>query len=170
MSIERSRIPRRDFFRHSVGIGTSALAIGHVPVGMTQMQHDDSTGVPLIITSHSNDTGKEAMRQAWDILNSGGNALDAVERGANVIEVDPEDSGVGYGGMPNEEGVVQLDASVMDGKTYNAGSVASLENIKTPASVARLVMERTDHVMLICLLYTSPSPRDQRGSRMPSSA
>lgn len=149
MSIERSRIPRRDFLRHSVGIGTSALAMGHVPVGMTQLRHDDSAGVPLIITSHSNDTGKEAMRQAWDILNSGGNALDAVERGANVIEVDPEDSGVGYGGMPNEDGVVQLDASVMDGKTYNAGSVASLENIKTPASVARLVMERTDHVMLI---------------------
>ena len=56
---------------------------------------------------------------------------------------------MGYGGLPNEEGVVQLDASVMDGRTYSAGSVASIENIMTPSSVARLVMERTDHVMLV---------------------
>jgi N4-(beta-N-acetylglucosaminyl)-L-asparaginase len=81
-------------------------------------------------------------------LDAGGIALDAVERGANVIEVDPEDSSVGYGGLPNENGVIQLDSSIMDGRTYNAGAVASLENIKTPSSVARLVMERTDHVML----------------------
>ena len=105
--------------------------------------------MPLIITSRTNDTSREAMEQAWPILSGGGIAVDAVERGANVMEVDPEDTGVGYGGLPNSEGVVQLDASVMDGKTYNAGSVGALENIKTPSSVARLVMERTDHVMLI---------------------
>jgi N4-(beta-N-acetylglucosaminyl)-L-asparaginase len=63
--------------------------------------------------------------------------------------VDPDDSSVGYGGLPNEQGVIQLDASIMDGKTYNAGAVASLENIKTPSSVARLVMERTDHIILV---------------------
>jgi N4-(beta-N-acetylglucosaminyl)-L-asparaginase len=103
----------------------------------------------MIITSHTNDTGREAIRQAWEILSGGGSALDAVERGANVIEVDPEDMSVGYGGLPNAEGVVQLDASIMDGKTYSAGSVAGIENIKTPSSVARLVMERTDHVMLV---------------------
>jgi N4-(beta-N-acetylglucosaminyl)-L-asparaginase len=86
---------------------------------------------------------------AWDILASGGSALDAVEKAANIIEVDPEDTSVGYGGLPNERGMVQLDASIMDGKTYRAGSVAALEHIKTPSSVARLVMERTDHVMLV---------------------
>jgi N4-(beta-N-acetylglucosaminyl)-L-asparaginase len=75
--------------------------------------------------------------------------MDAVERCANVIEVDPEDSSVGYGGLPNAEGVVQLDACCMDGRTYNAGAVASLEGIKTPASIARLVMERTDHVLMV---------------------
>jgi N4-(beta-N-acetylglucosaminyl)-L-asparaginase len=75
--------------------------------------------------------------------------LDAVEKATNIIEVDPEDTSVGYGGLPNERGVVQLDASIMDGKTYSAGSVAGLENIKNPCSVARLVMERTDHVMLV---------------------
>ena len=148
MSNERSGIDRRDFFRHSVGVGAGALALGRLPEGMTRPR-TGAAGTPLIITSHSNETGQEAMRQAWEILNNGGSALDAVERGANVIEVDPEDMSVGYGGLPNEHGVVQLDASIMDGKTYNAGSVASLENIKKPASVARLVMERTDHVMLI---------------------
>ena len=65
------------------------------------------------------------------------------------MEIDPEDVGVGYGGLPNEDGVVQLDASVMDGKTYNAGAVACIENIKTPCSVARIVMEKTDHVLLV---------------------
>ena len=148
MSSERSGIDRRDFFRHSVGIGAGAMALGRLPEGLARPR-SGAAGTPLIITSHSNETGQEAMRQAWEILNGGGTALDAVERGANVIEVDPEDTGVGYGGLPNENGVVQLDASIMDGKTYNAGSVASLENIKTPASVARLVMERTDHIMLV---------------------
>jgi len=82
---------------------------------------------------------------------NGGSALDAVEKATNIIEDDPEDTSVGYGGLPNERGVVQLDASIMDGKTYSAGSVAALENIRHPSSVARLVMERTDHVMLVGL-------------------
>ncbi len=148
MSREQSGIDRRDFFRHSVGVGAGAWALGRLPHGVTR-RTKGAHGVPIIITSHSNETGQNAMRQAGEILDGGGTALDAVERGANVIEVDPEDSSVGYGGLPNQDGVIQLDASIMDGKTYNAGSVASLENIKTPASVARLVMERTDHIMLV---------------------
>ncbi len=104
---------------------------------------------PMIITSHPNETGRQAIEIAWEILSSGGSALDAVEKATNHIEKDPEDASVGYGGLPNELGVVQLDASIMDGKTYSAGSVSSLENIMHPASVARLVMERTDHVMLV---------------------
>jgi len=104
---------------------------------------------PIIITSHSNDTGRAALEDVWPDLSSGGAALDAVERATNVIELDPEDMSVGYGGLPNEDGVVQLDASIMDGRTYNAGAVAAIENIKHPSSVARLVMERTDHVLLV---------------------
>ncbi len=102
-----------------------------------------------IITSHNNATGRDAVQSAWEILAGGGTALDAVERGANIIELDPNDHSVGYGGLPNSDGVVQLDASIMDGRTYNAGSVASLENIVHASSVARLVMERTDHVMMV---------------------
>ena len=104
---------------------------------------------PIIITSHTNETGQKAMESGWEILKNGGSAVDAVEKAANVIEVDPEDTSVGYGGLPNEKGVVQLDSSFMDGKTYSAGAVACLENIKTPSSVAKLVMQHTDHVMLV---------------------
>jgi N4-(beta-N-acetylglucosaminyl)-L-asparaginase len=103
----------------------------------------------MIVTSHRNDTGQEAMRAGWDILAADGTALDAVEAATNIIEVDPQDASVGYGGLPNQDGVVQLDASIMDGRTYNAGAVAAIENIKNPSSVARLVMEQTDHVILV---------------------
>jgi N4-(beta-N-acetylglucosaminyl)-L-asparaginase len=75
--------------------------------------------------------------------------MDAVEKAANVAELDPEDTSVGFGGLPNEDGVVQLDASCMYGPTHKPGAVAALEGIKTPSSVARLVMERTDHIMLV---------------------
>ncbi len=145
---KKIEIDRRDFVRHSVGMGAGVAALGRLPRMVTGPGQNAAT-TPLVVTSHSNATGEEAMGQAWGILEGGGTALDAVERGANVIEVDPEDSSVGYGGLPNENGVIQLDASIMDGRTYNAGAVASLENIKTPSSVARLVMERTDHIILV---------------------
>lgn len=154
-------ISRRRFVNRSIGVGAGAALLGRLPVagsthrppssapGITRRDGPSVATTPLIITSHSNETGRAAMQAAWEILAAGGSALDAVEKGANVIEVDPEDTSVGYGGLPNERGVVQLDASIMDGSTYSAGSVASLEGIKTPSSVARLVMERTDHVMLV---------------------
>lgn len=139
-------VSRRGFVHSSMGVGLSAMAISRWPEPVSRPR---SAGTPMIITSHENQTGQNALRESWQILDGGGSALDAVERGANIIEVDAEDHSVGYGGLPNENGVVQLDASIMDGATYSAGSVAGLENIKTPASVARLVMERTDHVMLV---------------------
>jgi N4-(beta-N-acetylglucosaminyl)-L-asparaginase len=146
---KRSKNPdRREFLRHSLAAGAGTAALGKIP-GLDPSTPRRRAGIPLVVTSHSNETGQEAIRQAWEILASGGAALDAVERGANVIEVDPEDASVGYGGLPNADGIVQLDASIMDGRTYSAGSVASIERIKTPSSVARLVMERTDHVMLV---------------------
>ena len=144
-----TRFDRRDFIRRSVTLGAGAAAMGRLPELAEAAPYAPRAGVPMIITSHTNETGKEALRQAWPILSAGGRAMDAVEKGANVIEVDPEDTSVGYGGLPNAEGVVQLDASCMDGRTYNAGSVAAIEGIKTPSSVARLVMERTDHVMIV---------------------
>jgi len=82
------------------------------------------------------------------VLDNGGNALDAAEAGARHAESDPENNSVGFGGLPDEKGNVTLDACVMD-SAGNAGSVAFLQNIKHPASVARKVMEETKHVMLV---------------------
>ncbi len=149
MAKRDSRLDRRDFIRSSVALGAGAAALGRFPELAGATTRTLRAEIPMIITSHTNETGQEAMRQAWPILSAGGRAMDAVEKGANVIEVDPEDTSVGYGGLPDADGVVQLDASCMDGRTYNAGSVGALENIKTPSSVARLVMERTDHIMLV---------------------
>jgi N4-(beta-N-acetylglucosaminyl)-L-asparaginase len=96
----------------------------------------------------SSDNGLRACAKAMEILKAGGDTLDAVVAGVAINEEDPEDDSVGYGGLPNEEGVVELDACVMHGPTRRAGSVASLRNIKTPSKVAKLVMEQTDHIML----------------------
>ena len=84
-----------------------------------------------------------------ELMAGGTYILDAIVEGIKIVENDPNDMSVGYGGLPNEEGVVQLDASCMDGPTCRAGSVGAIENIKNPAAVALLVMRRTDHVMLV---------------------
>jgi N4-(beta-N-acetylglucosaminyl)-L-asparaginase len=84
-----------------------------------------------------------------DVLKSGGDTLDAVIAAVTIVEDDPNDDSVGYGGLPNEAGVVELDASVMHGPTRRAGSVASVQRIKNVARLAKTVMENTNHVMLV---------------------
>jgi N4-(beta-N-acetylglucosaminyl)-L-asparaginase len=113
-----------------------------------------SSAVPLakaaapknIVISSAN--GLTACARAMQMLKAGHDTLDAVVAGVNLVELDPEDDSVGYGGLPNEEGVVELDACVMHGPTRRCGSVASIRGIKTPSKIAKLVMEQTDHVML----------------------
>lgn len=102
---------------------------------------------PHIVISSAN--GLRACTRANELLRAGADTLDAVIAGVNIVENDPEDSSVGYGGLPNEDGVVELDSSVMHGPTGRCGSVASLRNIKNPSKVAKVVMEQTDHVMLV---------------------
>ena len=92
--------------------------------------------------------GIQANEKAWKVLSQGGKALDAVEKGVRLVEDDPNERSVGYGGRPDRDGRVTLDACIMDEKA-NIGSVASLEHIKNPISVARAVMEKTPHVMLV---------------------
>ncbi len=92
--------------------------------------------------------GREACLVGKEILTADGSALDAVERGASAVEENPEVRSVGYGGLPNAEGVVELDAAIMDGATHRAGAVAALTGIRGAISVARCIMERTPHVML----------------------
>jgi N4-(beta-N-acetylglucosaminyl)-L-asparaginase len=93
--------------------------------------------------------GLAAVKKAYEIIAAGGDPVEAVVSGVNIVENDPEDVTVGYGGIPNEEGVVQLDASVMDGRTMKAGAVGALERIKNPSRVAKLVMEQTNRVFIV---------------------
>jgi N4-(beta-N-acetylglucosaminyl)-L-asparaginase len=93
--------------------------------------------------------GLRGVKTAYDQIMAGTDPLDAVIAGVNIQELDPTDQSVGLGGLPNEAGVVQLDASCMHGPTKRAGAVAALEDIATPSLVAKAVMDYTDHVMLV---------------------
>ena len=99
---------------------------------------------PIVLSTWKNEKANNA---AWESLKKTGRALDAVEAGARIPEADPNDTSVGYGGFPDRDGNVTLDACIMDEKG-NAGSVTFLQNIMHPISVARAVMEKTPHVML----------------------
>lgn len=134
MAQNSATIRRRDWL-------AASAAISAAPTALAQQ------GTPkTIVISSAN--GERACARAMELLRSGADTLDAVVAGVNINEEDPNDSSVGYGGLPNEEGVVELDASLMHGPTRRAGSVAALRNIKYPSRVAKLVMEQTDHIML----------------------
>jgi N4-(beta-N-acetylglucosaminyl)-L-asparaginase len=134
---------RREFIKTGVGIGAATLVAG----GRVQASPGLREGGLMRVVSSGN--GLRATGKAMEILKTGGDPLDAVIAGVNIVEDDPEDMSVGYGGLPNAEGVVELDASVMYGPTHAAGAVASLQNIKNPSKVAKLVMEKTPHVLLV---------------------
>ena len=97
----------------------------------------------------SSSNGLRAVNRAMELMLGGTDTLDAAVEGVKIQELDPADNSVGYGGLPNEDGVVQLDASCMHGPTRRAGAVAALEGIKTPSEVARLVLKYTDHILLV---------------------
>jgi N4-(beta-N-acetylglucosaminyl)-L-asparaginase len=132
-------LPRPDLLGGHVGIPAGgALPPDGPPVGIQ--------GKPVVIASAN---GLRGVKVAYDKIQAGEDPLDAAIAGVNIQELDPEDQSVGLGGLPNEEGVVQLDASCMHGPTRRAGAVAALEDIATPSLVAKAVMDYTDHVMLV---------------------
>ncbi len=134
-------INRRKFLRTSV-LSTGAILL-------TQNMKAQSTvanGSPLVVSTWAPNI--KANKVAWEILSKGGRALDAVEKGVMVTEADPEDTSVGYGGLPDRDGYVTLDACIMD-ELGDCGSVMCIENIMHPIAVARLVMEKTPHVVLV---------------------
>lgn len=143
-----SKISRRHFIE-GIGMAAGSLLAGKGgesrSVRPSPVQAAAAPG--LVVVASGN--GLRATEKAMELLRQGSEPLDAVIAGVNIVEEDPNDTSVGYGGLPNEEGVVELDASVMHGPTHNAGAVASLRNIKTPSKVAKLVMERSDHALLV---------------------
>ena len=137
------KVTRRDFLRTGAVAGLGARLFG----GLSPATFAQSRGSrPLVLAS---DNGLRATAKAMEMIRAGADTLDAVVAGVSIVEDDPKDMSVGYGGLPNEDGVVELDASVMHGPTRRAGAVASIQRIKNPAQVAKVVMERTDHVLLV---------------------
>ena len=148
-------ISRRDF------LATGATAAAGLAAGATTGAAQPSPGAlasllvhpgatsatrPIVIASAN---GIRGVKVAYDQIVSGVDTLDAAIAGVNIQELDPEDQSVGLGGLPNEEGVVQLDASCMHGPTRRAGAVGCLEDIATPSLVAKAIMDYTDHIMLV---------------------
>ena len=131
---------RREFLKQSaVGSGVLATAPLMAKTGTAPAS-------PIVISTWN--FGLAANEAAWKILSQRGRALDAVEAGAKIPEADPNETSVGFGGLPDRDGKVTLDACIMD-EHGNCGSVAFLQHIVHPVSVARLVMEKTPHVMLV---------------------
>ncbi|MGN6420031.1 MAG: N(4)-(beta-N-acetylglucosaminyl)-L-asparaginase [Pseudobacter sp.] len=134
---------RRKFLFSSAAASIAALA-GKRSFGAASYQTRKND--PVVVSTW--DFGKAANAEAWKTLRNGGSALDAVEAGVKIPEADPNNHTVGYGGYPDREGHVTLDACIMD-EQYRCGAVMCLEHIKHPIAVARLVMEKTPHVQLV---------------------
>lgn len=138
---------RRKFIK-SAALGTVGLSLSSwTSKAEVLPNQSNADGTKPIVLSTWN-FGLQANAAAWGILSKKGRALDAVEAGVRIPEGDPNERSVGYGGRPDRDGKVTLDACIMD-ENANIGSVACLEHIKHPISVARAVMEKTPHVMLV---------------------
>jgi N4-(beta-N-acetylglucosaminyl)-L-asparaginase len=154
-------INRRDFIA-TTAAGVALPALGPVETIVTNVVDRASLAPgarkfappPVVISSENgnlskNADGKTGVQLAYEMITRGADTLDAIVKGVSVVELDPNDQSVGLGGLPNENGVVQLDASCMHGPTKRAGAVGAIEDIATPAAVAKAVMDYTDHIMLV---------------------
>jgi N4-(beta-N-acetylglucosaminyl)-L-asparaginase len=144
---------RRDFIRHSAAAGLIAAAPSALD-GKSPAVIRQSKAKPIIIASGNGNQFKNGgdvtcVQKAFALMTQGADVLDAVIAGVNIVELDPLDDSVGYGGLPNAEGVVQLDSSCMHGPKKRAGAVAGLEGVRTPSLVAKAVLEQTDHHLIV---------------------
>jgi len=140
------RFSRRSFLHKTAGATAGVAALKGFPNLNLRYGTGQPAGLPLVAVSGRKTWASDA---AWEVLEGGGDALDAVHQGAQAAEVYPRDTSVGVGGLPNEEGTIQLDCSIMDGLSMQCGAVGALEGIEHPSTVARYIMERTDHVMIV---------------------
>lgn len=143
---EAGILPPKLEHRTMISRRTLLAAAASLPIAARAAQ-DVLRSTPPVAISSSNGLG--TTKKAVELMRDGKDTVEAAVEGVALVEDDPNDTSVGYGGLPNELGVVQLDASVMHGPTMRAGAVGCLENIKNPSRVAKMVMERTDHVLLV---------------------
>ena len=134
---------RRNFIKKT-SIGLAGTMVGS-SLFSCNLKNNNAMNIPLVISTWKH--GFDANEKAYQVIKNNGSAIDAVEEGVKVSEADPNCHSVGYGGWPDRDGNVTLDACIMD-HTGNCGSVSFLQNIKHPISVARKVMDETPHVML----------------------
>ena len=135
-------LSRRDFLQTA-----TALAIPHAMRPLRPLPPESRWAAKPVAVASAN--GLRAVQKAFDMLMQGADTLDSVIEGVKIQELDPNDDSVGYGGLPNADGVVQLDASCMHGPTKRAGAVGCLEGIKTPSEIAKLVLKYTNHIFLV---------------------
>lgn len=141
------RLTRRGFLGVAGATGAAALAgVGSARPARAQGDGARGNGGPIAIASGN---GLDAVSVARSSMVAGEDPLESAVRGVKLVEDDPDDMTVGLGGLPNEQGIVELDSSVMHGPTHRGGAVAALRNIKNPSSVALEVARRTDHVLLV---------------------
>src|SRR6266487_2619354 len=145
-----NKVSRRAF----VATGTAAVAVATKTFAQGPTVIRRSPAKPVVISSANGNRFKNSgdmtgVEKAWSLITQGSDVLDALIAGVNIVELDPLDDSVGYGGLPNAEGVVQLDSSCMHGPKKRAGAVAALEGVRTPSLVAKAVMENTDHHLLV---------------------
>src|SRR2546423_8935847 len=146
------KIKRRDFMRTTGAAGLTLAAANSTVRGFPNISQNSIK--PLVIASSNGNKFKNGgdvtcVQKAFTMITQGSDVLDALIAGVNLVELDPTDDSVGYGGLPNAEGVVQLDASCMHGPKKRAGGVAALEGVRTPSLVAKAVMDQTDHHLLV---------------------
>ena len=152
-------VSRRDFLGTSAAVA-AGLALPAVGKGSPFPIPDDqgpaakvAARLPIVISAangyYRDNPSGSPIKKAYDMVAAGADPLDAAIAGVNMVELDPDDMTVGLGGLPNEDGVVQLDASCMHGPTRRAGAVGCLEDIATPSLVAKAVMDHTDHIFLV---------------------
>jgi N4-(beta-N-acetylglucosaminyl)-L-asparaginase len=131
------------FTRRSAMIGAAVFPMIRTVKGLPR------PGNIVISSANRNNGGVNCCARAMEMIRSGADTLDAVIAGVNIVELDPRDTSVGYGGLPNEDGVVELDASCIHGPSRRGGAVGAIRNIKTPSKVAQKVALETDHMMLV---------------------
>ena len=137
---------RRRFLSATTGTLAALPLLGYAWETQPKNQPEKGGHSVRVISSAN---GFEASKRAYEMIVQGSDTLDAVVAAAAMVEDDPNDNSVGLGGFPNEEGVVELDAAVMHGPTHKAGAVAALRNVRNASKVAKLILEQTDHVLLV---------------------
>ena len=157
------KMNRREFVISGAAAGIAAAAQAQGPFDSPDASARSGQGPavirgagakPVIVSSangqrYKNGGSETCLEKAWAMMTKGSDVLDALIAGVNIVELDPQDTSVGYGGLPNAEGVVQLDASCMHGPRKRAGAVACIEGVRTPSLVAQKVMDLTDHHLIV---------------------